>query len=547
MKRWVKLALVLLFTLLLRYPVVIKGSTPYFNIDENEYLVAAQKIVAGGIPYKDFLIYQPPIIFYIYAASLLICKGAAAIMVAEIIAAISTTLTAFVIYLTVKSIYKNEDASIYAALLYGIASITFIPQDMLAANCEVFLTLPFALSILLLCYGELKTSHSWIYYILAGIFGAVATLTKYQGGVILGAELAYLILIKATYSKRWQIAQNLVPAALVAIGALIPLTLIIAYFYYNASIQYAKEAFEYITIYAKGPPQNDIIYLILKFLVRTFLFMLPSIYMWIPALLLMKNVFRGKDGMLSANRSVTAFVVVTLLISFAAVTTGGRMYYHYFIILLPSLSVAFGIWYSTHHLSIPRLVKTLATGWIILNIVGWNLYAVHKHTEELGITAKTNWIHVANFLKASMKDSETLFVWGYCPQLYTITGLGAATRFTTADYLTGRTPMSAGLEYDPNTKNPPSPFRKLINDFIDPAGVVVFDTSYNIFPKAWEYLKEDFQKKLPTYIVDTSPSNYRRYGRYPIKNFPYLDSIIKENYTKAASIQGYDIYQLKEN
>ena len=105
--------------------------------------------------------------------------------------------------------------------------------------------------------------------------------------------------------------------------------------------------------------------------------------------------------------------------------------------------------------------------------------------------------------------------------------------------------MTAGLEYDPNGPNIPSPFEKFKNDFVDPPGVVFFDTSGNAFPKAWVYLKEDFERGLPTYIIDSAKSNYRRYTRYPIKNYPYLANIIAENYELTNSINGFDIYRLK--
>ena len=104
--------------------------------------------------------------------------------------------------------------------------------------------------------------------------------------------------------------------------------------------------------------------------------------------------------------------------------------------------------------------------------------------------------------------------------------------------------MTAGLEYDPNGTDIPSSFEKLKNDLLDPPGIVIFDTSKNIFPKAWEYLKEDFETALPTYIIDTSPSNYRRYARYAIRKYPDLAKILDQNYTHVTSINGFGIYKL---
>lgn len=162
-----------------------------------------------------------------------------------------------------------------------------------------------------------------------------------------------------------------------------------------------------------------------------------------------------------------------------------------------------------------------------------------------GHLRSADWEPVAAYLAQQHPPEATLFVWGYCPQLYTGSHLRPATRFMTADYLTGRMPKSAGLEYDPATSHPPSSWRKFLNDFRDTPDVVFYDTSADIFPRAWEYLRADVARRPPDIIVDTVPSNYRRYGRYPIENFPFLQSTIARSYTKAASFNGYDIYVRK--
>ena len=77
--------------------------------------------------------------------------------------------------------------------------------------------------------------------------------------------------------------------------------------------------------------------------------------------------------------------------------------------------------------------------------------------------------------------------------------------------------------------------------------VVEYDTSDNIFPPAWDILREHFEKKLPNYIVDTAPSNYRRYGRYPMSRYPYLQNIVQTHYVLFAQLRGFDIYLLRDD
>jgi len=101
------------------------------------------------------------------------------------------------------------------------------------------------------------------------------------------------------------------------------------------------------------------------------------------------------------------------------------------------------------------------------------------------------------------------------------------------------------LEYDPKTLNPPSVWKKLLGDFKTPAQVIDYDTSDNIFPAAWELFSQDLSNNKPELIIDTSPSNYRMYGRYPMSKFPVLDEYVRKNYVFEASIRGMDIYRRK--
>ena len=227
------------------------------------------------------------------------------------------------------------------------------------------------------------------------------------------------------------------------------------------------------------------------------------------------------------------------------------MYFHYYLIIYPPLALLAGeqvVFFLERLKNLPfekgmwRL--TLFILMLSIPVTGFTAYATYKPFRPK--SKRDEWIYVVDYIRDRTKKTDPVFVWGYCPQIYTASNRPMASRFTTSDYLTGRTPKTAGLEYDPKTPNPPSVWKKLIGDFTTPSVVIDYDTSENIFPGSWDLLMEDFKKSSPELIVDTSPSNYRMYGRYPMSKFPLLSDWVKKNYRFEASIRGMDIYRKRK-
>lgn len=499
--------------------------TTFVNIDENEYAIAAGKILAGGLPYKDFLIYQPPVIYYFYALAFWLFGNNALWGVHVLLIAFVATSAVF-IYFAARDVARSERAGpapdgaragLLAAFYYVVLSFTFLPQDMLAANCEILAVLPIVASVWLYVLAEDK---GWL-YIASGLFAGIAFLTKYQCGIILAP-----IIFSIIFSRR-----KFKPLLMVAAGFVFSLLVVYYLLVLAGAGEATNEALNYIFRYAKGPPQNEPLYIAIKFAMRTGLFVLGGLGIWYLAV-------RGMFERLPHR----FFLMVWLLSSFVPVVTGGRIYFHYYFVVIPAVCVIAAVGLTRFGLN-----KYLKWGFVlfgIIPVIGFLIYDSHKPFRRQ--TVKDDWQYAVKYLRENGREGESLFIWGYCPQIYVGSGLPAATRFTTADYLTGRTPATAGLEYDPLSKNPPSSWQKVLNDFRDPAGVVIFDTSDNIFPKAWDYLKEDFARRLPTYIVDTAPSNYRRYGRYPIERYPFLSETMAQKYYLLSDIKGYKIYKVKE-
>lgn len=527
---------ILLVAILLRLPTFLYE---YANIDETDLTLAGRIILEGGLPYRDCLIYQPPIIYYLYALGFWLAGGIH-LWAVHLLAVLFAALTSLTLYALVKRMTESIPAGVAAGLAYALYSTLFIPQDMLAANCEILMMLPMSLGALFLWKADREDRKR--FYFAAGFFFGLGVLTKYQGGILLLAALSYVVIGRPWLRRRFQPAEVGRHVLFLMGGFGFPFIAFLAYFYFKGVLPHTLELFKYIVLYTKNPPQTDFVYVLLKFAVRTFLFALTGIPIWIGGLHVVRRWFgRSPDNPLP---HFTLFPILWFFFSLPALTAGGRIYFHYYFIILPAVAILYGLWWRLRRDQVRRWVRNLTIGWVVFTLVGWEAYMVISPMPPY--SQKETWRGVAQHMKSISKPEETLFIWGLCYPIYFFSGLKPATRFTSADYLTGRFPMTAGLEYDPKKPNPPSPFEKLYYDFVDRPGVISYDTSENIFWKAWDYFREDMAKKKPTYIIDTSPSNYRRYGRYPISDFPEMDSLVRNHYRKIDSIDGYDIYRLKK-
>lgn len=533
---------------------------PFVNIDENEFAVAGRIILDGGLPYRDFLIYQPPVIYYLYALAFAVFHTNS-IWAAHIVVIGVVVASCIALYLTGRRL-GGESTGLWAAGCYAIFSATFLPSEILGATCEVVLVLP-VVCALWCAVAAIDSARNaiWLNF-MAGVFLGIAFLTKYPAVLYL---VPFLL-----FTKRTGFKGRVVNAAAIVCGWLATVGACALLLWWAGVWPETAATFVYILLYAKGPPQNDAIYVTLKFIARTALMAATGWLLWWNAACAVRRIFSlpfvrgGRGGVepclpqpllppqsfggrgTKEGRSPWLLIAGCLAVGLVTVVIGGRIYFHYYYFVLPFLALLAGgslaglfgqAWWHRR-----RLVRVGWVAWTLLWVAIVFAYSFRVHALS-GHLRGSDWAAAAQYLRESARPGETLFVWGYCPQMYTLSGLRPATRFVTSDYLTGRTPKSAGLEYDPRASMQPSSWEKFLNDFRNPPGVVVYDTSDAVFPGAWDMLEHDFGRRMPDYIVDTAPSNYRRYGRYRIEKFPFLHSAIGRSYTLVASMNGYDIYR----
>ena len=118
---------------------------------------------------------------------------------------------------------------------------------------------------------------------------------------------------------------------------------------------------------------------------------------------------------------------------------------------------------------------------------------------------------VAMAMRDMTKREESVFVWGFCPQLYVLGKLRPATRFTFTAILSGKTVEGRTIRSE---------------------------------PRAWELLKADIEKERPALVVDASSLFLTD---LPLDRFPEFKGWLLQRYRPVRDLQGCRFYERNDH
>jgi hypothetical protein len=55
----------------------------------------------------------------------------------------------------------------------------------------------------------------------------------------------------------------------------------------------------------------------------------------------------------------------------------------------------------------------------------------------------------------------------------------------------------------------------------------------------------DLERSRPAFVVDTAPSGLHGWGRFPMEDFPRLETFVKTNYDAVAVVDGVWLWRRK--
>jgi 4-amino-4-deoxy-L-arabinose transferase-like glycosyltransferase len=469
----------------------------FVNGDEGVRALTAVRWLEGARLYVEVVTDKPPGATLFYA---LVFKVFGQSMNAvHLAAAVWNFLTATAVY-GIASRFVSRQTGLVAAALFVYFSTNYLTQDMMAANTELLMVLPYTIA-----FGSyLRSSHglahgtadqpsrssSMALLFTAGLLTGIAALFK---------QVAVLNLVFFAVYETWGIwsaRKSLDPgmrrvnirravARMSIILAGFALVLGFLWFWLwstGAASEFWKNAVVVNALYVDSERLS--IWLKLKFLLgRGLSYILFNIALWVPALLAVARAFRNSSerataGAYSGERDSAAsvpfaFARASALWGFAGVASvalGGRFFGHYFIPLLPALSLLAAIEVQILRKRLkapgPRLAAKALAGALLAAFV-FGLVRFHQRTAILAYEAATGrrtessagWGMtqrqreaevVSQFVRSRLGPGEPLFIWGYAHDVFWQTGCRPASRYLAPYFIDGRFPDSEASPVSPS-------------------------------------------------------------------------------------------------
>jgi hypothetical protein len=207
------------------------------------------------------------------------------------------------------------------------------------------------------------------------------------------------------------------------------------------------------------------------------------------------------------TRGVDTDLWLWLLSAALSVAVGLRFFGHYYLQMLPPLCLL-----SAGALAKMRQPIARATVAVALAIaagftaVGFALRPFGDEPKYQGVSA---------YLKARVRVSDYVFVWGHLPEIYWASGGRPATRFLSSGFINGDW---GGRPQANLTADVPTPGARMM-------------------------MMSDLRERPPRFILDTTPAAIRGSQYHPMSSLPDLHRFVVHGYQYVRTIDGIAVYE----
>lgn len=510
----------------------------FVNGDEGVRALSALRMLEGARLYADVVTDKPPGATFFYAA--VFAAFGRTMKAVHLAAIVWNFATSLLVYLIAARFYGKRTA-LWAALLFVYFSTNYFTQDMMAANTELLMALPYAAAFYFFMIASVDPSkrRQRGSLLAAGVLTGLAALFKQVGVLNLGFYAIYEIW-EAVRLRGYEAFRDSLMASLrksvgrlLLIGSGFAAVLVLSALWLvriGVLQDFWRNAILLNMFYIDSEPAN---LWVRFFLGRGLGFVFFNATIWTLAIwavtdsLKTSSEQRHNQAETDADNfpaSIRFDLAVALwgAVTLSGVVMSGRFFGHYFIPALPALSLlaARGVrllgqrlQYSRRKMSWKIAVAALA----VLFTIG--LLRCHHRTAVLAyetITgSRTRWSAnwgmtkrqeeaevVSAFVRSKIAPGEPLYIWGYAHDVYWQTGCRPASRYLTPYYIDGR--------------------------FVD-AEAAVAESGEQLRREASANLIEDLRRTQPLLILDVYSS---------IQSLPYADLLdfIRKNYREAGTI-----------
>jgi 4-amino-4-deoxy-L-arabinose transferase-like glycosyltransferase len=508
----------------------------FVNGDEGVRALTAVRMLEGARLYADVVTDKPPGASLFYAAVFSVFGRS--MKAVHLVAIVWNFATSVVVYLITARFYTRR-LGLWAALLFVYFSTNYFTQDMMAANTELLMALPYTVSFYFFIRGNNEIGEDTIYkrrgaaaLFAAGLLTGTAALFKQIGVLNLGFFMLYEILVlwRARKERRFSslMLRAFVRLSIVAAGFVFVIAVFVVWLRsMNALGDFWRNGIVLNMFYIDSEPAN----LWIKFMAGRglgFIFFnatlcgLAAIAIWnsIKAMKTFGDLGPDEEAYLQSrsDRTISLWGGVTLI----AVLLSGRFYGHYFIPALPALSMlaARGLAGLRGALSNPkRRPFALVAITILVPFFLVGLIRCHHRTAVLAYETmtgpRTHWSEnwgmtkreqeaevVSKFVRDIIAPGEALYIWGYAHDVFWRTACRPASRYLTPYFIDGR--------------------------FAD-AEATVSSSGEQFRREAAAALLEDLQHARPKLILDVE-------GNFKALPYPELVEFIDKNYFEDGSV-----------
>jgi 4-amino-4-deoxy-L-arabinose transferase-like glycosyltransferase len=434
--------LILLVTTLLALPAI----TYPLGRDQGEFATIARGILSGRVPYLELWNPKPPAVFYVYALAMSLFGQTEAALRSLDFAIVP--LTAAALYFLGKRI-AGRPAGLWAALIFPV--FYFTETFWTLTQNDGIVLLPMTLAILGLFQaadhpGETRAAR-WA--LLTGALAGIIFWFKYPFALFAG------LLILGYLGLRWPLRRSdLRPILAFIIGLaallLLPTLALIGMGAWPEFIRSAQVTASYTALTFNPTDFRDLMITALGFRWSHWglLFILAGIGLLMTALPGRVHSRRDESDALPSNRHL-AFVILWLLISTAIMLAQAKGYDYHWLPMLPPLALlaAFALHWIAQRLASSSMQTAfrLSGAAVLLGILIaaiWPKTWLHLTGREDRLTYAARFtagaaeefkadesLQVASLLRERVVPGDSLYIWGFRPEIYYLSRLNPATRF----------------------------------------------------------------------------------------------------------------------
>jgi hypothetical protein len=473
--------------------------TRFLN-DMDYYSLVSEKLMRGGVLYRDAIDTKPPLIFFHYA-TIFALFGRGNVTAVKIVTMVWLVCSSLLMRAIYAELFPRSSKPGLAALLFVLASFSGWGEDFLSSNTEL-LSNAFVLAAVWLMVKN-DYGRRVVQLLPAGLLVGIAVLYRYQAGAVLVAYAFTVATAPAWFDRPIR------RLTILGLGCSIPVAAVAAYYYRIDGVRDLAFLLQYQ-----------------RFYVSTHELYWPQVLGQVAVVVAGQGVFI----LLAASQMVRMarhplgkrdlFLGLFLLFSVLPFFIGGHYFAHYIVQAIPAfVLLATERLFPSEDTPANRGEGAIFTPAPALIAITVAIFWIVNLTYYARRPADAPAPNLVRFVRARTTPQDSVFVWTQRSHVLFDIDRVYATRFLSNEFLTGRT---YGSKYRG-------------------AAATADSARGTAVPALWPALLEDLESEKPRVILDDAPEQ----SNFTIDHYPPLAAFVRTYYDSGRVMDGFCVYVRK--